>query len=84
METNNEQLDIKPITESITGVTFDTQEQFNQIQINSLLKVIKTNLTIPTHSPKSFLDGIYLYWDGSSTYSLYIYINKSWKKTSLI
>ena len=55
----------------------------DQPYINDLKFPIKTNRTVPTHTPKKFLDCFYLYWDGSSTYELYIYTNNSWKKTSL-
>lgn len=65
-------------------IVFSTQEMFNQEYINDLTGLLKTNLTIPTHTPKKFIDCFYLYWDGSTTYELYIYISNSWKKTSLI
>jgi len=64
-------------------IVFSTQEMFNQEYINDLIGLLKTNLTIPTHIPKKFIDCFYLYWDGSTTYELYIYISNSWKKTSL-
>lgn len=64
-------------------IVFSTQEMFNQEYINDLTGLLKTNLTIPTHTPKKFIDCFYLYWDGSTTYELYIYISNSWKKTSL-
>ena len=68
--------DFKPIV-------FDTQQSFNQSYINDLRDVIKTNTSIPTHTPKKFIDCIYLYWDGTTTYELYIYINNTWKKVAL-
>ncbi|NCD00250.1 MAG: hypothetical protein EOL95_11195 [Bacteroidia bacterium] len=64
-------------------IVFSTQEMFNQEYINDLTELLKTNLTIPTHTPKKFIDCFYLYWDGSTTYELYIYTSNSWKKTSL-
>lgn len=80
--------EIKPISPPTPNkienqILFDTQPQFNQIYINDLTKLIKTNLTIPTHIPRKFIDCLYLYWDGTTTYELYIYINNSWKKTAL-
>lgn len=45
--------------------------------------LLKTNSTVPTHTPKKFLDQFYLYFDGSTTYELYIYINNEWKKVTL-
>ena len=57
--------------------------QLNQLYINDLKGVIKTNNIIPTHTPKKFIDSFYLYWDKSTTYRLYIYINNEWKYTTL-
>ena len=65
------------------GIKFDNQSEFNQSYINDLRDVIKTNTSIPTHTPKKFIDCIYLYWDGTTTYELYIYINNTWKKVAL-
>ena len=70
-------------TKDNSNPIFDKQELFNQIYINDLTRVIKTNLTIPTHTPKKFIDCIYLYFDGSTTYELYLYINNTWKKVTL-
>ena len=36
---------------------------------------------VPTHEAQE--GTIILRWDGSTTYELYVRINKSWKKTSL-
>lgn len=69
--------------QEISNIKFDTQENFNDSYIGDLVKILKTNSTVPTYTPKKFLDCFYLYWDGSTTYELYIYINNSWKKTSL-
>ena len=68
--------DFKPIT-------FDTQQSFNQTYINDLTQILKTNTSVPTHTPKKFIDSFYLYWDESTTYELYIYINNTWKKVAL-
>lgn len=64
-------------------IVFDTQSIFNQEYINDLTRLLKTNSTVPTHIPRKFIDCFYLYWDGLTTYELYIYINNSWKKTTL-
>lgn len=64
-------------------IKFDTQDLFNQEYINDLTQMLKTNTSIPTHTPKKFIDCFYLYWDSSTTYELYIYINNSWKKITL-
>jgi len=76
---------IKPQETKIdnSNIVFNTQNLFNQVYINDLTKLIKTNLTIPTHTPRKFIDCFYLYWNGTTTYELYIYINNSWKKTTL-
>lgn len=76
-------MEIKEIKTKINNVVFDTQSQFNQQYINDLTKIIKTNTTVPTHTPKKFIDCFYLYWDGSTTYELYLYISNSWKKVTL-
>jgi hypothetical protein len=76
-------MEIKEIKTKINNVVFDTQPQFNQQYINDLTRIIKTNTAVPTHTPKKFIDCFYLYWDGSTTYELYIYINNSWKKVTL-
>jgi len=64
-------------------IIFDNQSNFNQIYINDLTKIFKTNTVVPTHIPKKLLDCIYLYWDGATTYKLYLYINNTWKSTNL-
>lgn len=64
-------------------IIFETQELFNQSYINDLTKLIKTNSTVPTHIPRKFIDCFHLYYDGTTTYELYIYINNSWKKCVL-
>lgn len=72
--------EFKPVKVDINK---DDQELFNQNYINDLTKIIKTNSTVPTHTPRKLIDCFYLRWDGSNTYELYVYINNSWKKTSL-
>ena len=67
----------------VEDVIFDTQNWLNKSFINDLQQLLKTNTSIPTHTPKKFLDCFWLYWDGSTTYELYIYINNTWKKTVL-
>lgn len=76
---------IKPqeIKSKSGNIIFDTQQSFNQVVINDLVKIIKTNSSVPTHIPKKFIDCFYLYFDGTSTYELYIYISNSWKKVTL-
>ena len=76
-------MEIKPIEQKVNNVEFDTQGSFNQVYINDLLKNLKTNTSLPTMTPKKFIDCFYLYWDGSTTYELYVYINNSWKKVTL-
>ncbi len=51
-------------------------------------KISPQNLTgfpilsaVPTHYAQE--GTIVLYWDGSSTYEIYVRINKSWKKVAL-
>lgn len=82
----NKNKEFKPIKLETTEnkpIVFDTQQMFNQEYINDLTGLLKTNSTIPAYIPKKLIDCFYLYWDGSTTYELYIYINNSWKKTSL-
>lgn len=74
---------IKPVIQENKPIQFDTQGIFNQEYINDLTRLLKTNLSVPTYIPRKFIDCFYLYWDGSTTYKLYIYINNSWKSTTL-
>lgn len=76
---------IKDNTEKTNAkeIVFATQDFFNQAYINDLTKLIKTNTSVPTHTPRKFVDCFYLYFDGTSTYELYIYIQTSWKKITL-
>jgi hypothetical protein len=64
-------------------IIFDSQEMFNQEYINDLMQLLKTNTAVPTHTPRKLIDCIYLYWDGSTTYELYLYINNTWKRVTL-
>jgi hypothetical protein len=62
----------------------DIQKEFkNERKVDDLLKLLKTNSTIPTHTPKKFVDCFWLYYDGATTYELYVYINNEWKKAAL-
>jgi hypothetical protein len=62
----------------------DIQKEFkNERKVDDLLKLLKTNSTIPTHTPKKFVDCFWLYYDGATTYELYVYINNEWKKATL-
>ena len=54
----------------------------NQRYLDDLKRVMKTHSTIPTHEPKKLLDCFWLYKDGD-TYRLYIYIDNTWKYSSL-
>lgn len=74
---------IKTINLKPQQYRFENQDNFNQIYINDLLKVLSTNLTLPTHIPKKFIDSFYLYFNGTSTYRLYVYINSTWKYITL-
>ena len=67
--------DFKPIT-------FDTQQSFNQSYINDLTQILKTNTSIPTHTPKKFIDFFYLY-KNETDYRFYTYINNEWKYTDI-
>ena len=42
--------------------------------IDDLKKIIPTNTTIPSHTPKKFIDCFWIYND-----NLYVYINGGWK-----
>jgi len=83
MENKTKSIKPESQTTEFKPIEFDTQQLFNQTYINDLTNLLKTNLSVPTYIPKKFIDCFYLYWDGSTTYELYIYINNSWKKTSL-
>ena len=74
---------IKPVIQENKPIQFDNQGIFNQEYINDLTRLLKTNLSVPTYIPRKFIDCFYLYWDRSTTYKLYIYINNSWKSTTL-
>jgi len=64
-------------------ISQEQRDGANQVYINDLTRVLKTNSSVPTHSPKKLLDCFYLYYDGSTTYRLYVYINNEWKYTNL-
>lgn len=83
MENKTKSIKPESQTTEFKPIEFDTQQLFNQTYINDLTNLLKTNLSVPTYIPKKFIDCFYIYWDGSTTYELYIYINNSWKKTSL-
>jgi hypothetical protein len=74
------EIKLTQVTTENSDIAFDTQPQFNQVFIDDFPKLLKTNYTIPTHTPKKLLDCIYPYFDGESEYSLYVYINKVWKR----
>ena len=74
------QEEFKPINIEISA---EQTNQFNQDYIDGLVDLLPTHSTIPTHIPNRFVDCIWAYWDGATTYELYIYINNSWKKTTL-
>lgn len=44
----------------------------------ALIGLKKTNSTVPSYIPKSFLEQIYLY-KNSTDYRLYVYLNNEWK-----
>lgn len=75
-----QQLKDKEIT---VGIDKPQEDLSNQFYIDDLKRLIKTNSTVPTHTPKKFLDCFWFYWDGTTTYRLYIYINNEWKYTTL-
>ena len=75
----------KPIKLEITEnkpIQFDTQLLFNQSYINDLTQLLKTNSTVPTNTPKKFIDCFYLYKNGT-TFKLYVYIDNTWKSVTL-
>ena len=51
----------------------------NQAYIDDLKKLIKTNTSVPTHTPKKFVDMFYVR-DNSGTTEFYVFINNTWKK----
>lgn len=59
------------------------KDDVNQIYIKDLINIKKTISTVPTFTPKKLIDQIQFYFDGSTTYRLYIYINNEWKYTTL-
>jgi len=65
------------------GISQDKEVLYNQFYIDDLKNLLKTNLSIPSHTPKKFIDCFYLYFDGSTDYRLYIYINNLWKYITL-
>lgn len=78
-----DKIKIEEVNSENKEIVFDTQEFFNQNFINDLTKIIKTNSAVPSYIPKKFIDCFYLYFDGATTYELYVYINNSWKKCVL-
>lgn len=78
MENNNkiEPTQVDPLKNSIV---FDTQQGFNQKNIDSLQNLIKPQSALPTHIPTTFMGCFYSYVNGA-TNDLYIYLNNTWKK----
>jgi hypothetical protein len=64
-------------------IGYNKKELLNDFYIEDLKNLLKTNSTIPTHTPKKFVDCFWLYYDGATTYELYVYINNEWKKAAL-
>jgi len=60
----------------------EQQSNTNQIYIDDLVKTKGTLLVVPTFVPKKFIDQIQFVYTGG-VYSLYIYINNSWKSVNL-
>jgi hypothetical protein len=78
-------MEIKPVkleTQENKPIVFETQDIFNQEYINDLTRLLKTNSSVPTYTPKKFIDCFYLYNSGA-TYELYVYIDNLWKKVAL-
>lgn len=77
-------MEIKPqeVNTPNNPIIFDTQALFNQVYINDLSRLLKTNSTVPTYIPKKLLSCFYLYKSGAD-YRLYIYIDNSWKYSTL-
>lgn len=63
-------------------VKFDSQPEFNQSFIDDLTKIKQHGTTAPTYTPKKFIDQIYFYDDGVDR-KLYLYINNTWRSTTL-
>ena len=61
------------------GIDKPQTDLSNQIYIDDLKNLIKTNTEVPTHTPKKFVDMFYLR-DNSGTNEIYIFINNSWEK----
>jgi len=64
-------------------ILFTQNIKKNNIITKELREILKTNSETPTHTPNKFIDCFYLYYDGSTTYRLYIYINQEWKYINL-
>jgi hypothetical protein len=56
------------------------QQQDNILDLLSRVKRHRT--TAPTHTPKNFLDQIEFYHNGAD-YKIYVYLDGTWKSTSL-
>lgn len=63
-------------------ISKEQSNRTNQIYLNDLKGLLKTNESVPTHTPKKLVDCFYLYKTGSSYY-LYIFIDNTWKRTAL-
>ena len=78
-------METKPIKVNISNSykPIDFASLQEKVSTDSLRDLLKTNSSIPTHTPKTFKDQLWLYFDGSTTYELYIFINNEWKKITL-
>lgn len=56
----------------------EVQDRTSLDEARFLVGLKKTNATAPTYTPKSFLEQIYLYKNGTD-YRLYVYLNNEWK-----
>lgn len=66
----------------ISNITYNNQEEFNQVFIDDLIK-LKSFITVaPTFIPKKFIEQIQFFYDGTD-YKVYFYINNNWKSIIL-
>lgn len=56
----------------------EVQDRTSLDEARFLVGLKKTNATVPTYTPKNFLEQIYLYKSGTD-YRLYVYLNNEWK-----
>ena len=79
----DKQIQPKTDVKKVDSQVFESTADKTSVEAaRGLIGLKKTNSTAPTYTPKSFLEQIYLYKNGTD-YRLYLYLNNEWKYIDL-